>query len=304
MAGANVVTPVIDAHHHFWQAARQEQAWRDAEHRPWRDAERPVIAADYEAAQLAPELSAAGVDATVLVESVDCAEENNRLASYAANAGFVAGVVAWLPLADPRAAERELDRIAGMPALRGVRCLVGRTPLDWLGAPPTRAVLADLANRGLSWDVVPVTPQQVDAVIDVACAIPHLRIIVDHLARPPVDVDGWDPWAGQLAELAGCQGVALKVSVGIDVLRSWQSWSVEGLTRYVAHAVECFGTSRLMMGSNWPVVLLRRSYPQVWGDLSTAVRRAGLDGAELGAVAGRNAVRWYRLDGTAALTMG
>lgn len=279
--------PVVDTHHHFWQVARQEQAWRTADHE--------AIAADFEPGHLEPELAAAGVDATVLVESVDSPAENDRLAAYAAVAPFVAGVVGWLPLADPEAAEQELDRVAAMPALRGVRCLVGRAPLDWLASPGTREVLGVLADRGLSWDVVPVTPEQVRSVVQVARALPHLRVVVDHLARPPVDVGRWEPWASHVTDLASCPNIALKVSVGIDVLTSWDAWSPEGLRRYVTHAVEQLGADRLMLASNWPVVLLRRSYREAWADLTEAARRAGLDAAELDAVAGGNAVRWYRL---------
>lgn len=279
-------TPVVDTHHHFWQVARQEQAWRSHDH--------DAIARDYEPADLEPQLRAAGVDATVLVQSVDSADENDRLASYAASAPFVAGVVAWLPLQDPAAARRELDRVTDLPALRGVRCLVGREPLDWLAGPEVRAVVGTLVDRGLSWDVVPVTAEQVDAVVDLARAVPDLRVVVDHLARPPLDSGGWEPWAAYVRTLSSCPGVVMKVSVGIDALTSWE-WSAEGLGRYVAHAVDCFGPDRLMLASNWPVVELRRDYAAAWSDLTAAVRGTGLAEDEVAAVLGGTAVSAYRL---------
>jgi L-fuconolactonase len=272
----------VDAHHHFWQTARQEQPWRSAAH--------TELVADFEPADLAPLVDAAGVDATVLVESVDTAEENDRLARYAAAFPRVAGVVGWLPLADPAAARAELAR-ADRARWCGVRCLVAREPLDWL-APD---LMAELAAEGLAWDVVPVTDAQVEAVVALARRVPELRIVVDHLARPPLETGDLDGWAARLAALAACENVALKVSVGIDVLASWSRWEPAALAPVVAHAVAAFGPRRLMLASNWPVVTLRAGYRSAVRDLDAAVAAAGVDAAGLAEVRGGTATRWYRL---------
>lgn len=279
------MTLTIDAHHHYWQVALQEQAWRTPAHE--------AIAQDYEPQHLSAELESAGVDATVLVQSVDSSAENDRLASYA-RWSTVAGVVGWLPLEDPIAARAELAR-ADTGRWSGVRCLVGKRDLGWLARPDAVRLFADLADRGLAWDVVPVTSSQVDAVLGLARAVPQLRIVVDHLARPPIDSSGWEPWAGQLAELAGCPNIALKVSVGIDVLTAWEEWRPEDLKPYVRWALECFGPSRLLLASNWPVVLLRSSYGQAMNDLVQALADNDLSAAELAEVRGGTALRWYGL---------
>ncbi len=222
----------------------------------------------------------------MLVQAVDEPDENVRLAGYAAATPTVAGVVAWLPLRDPAAARRELARVLNLPRLVGVRCLVARDPLEWL-APD---LFAELAERGLAWDIVPVTAQQVRAVCALADAVPALRIVVDHLARPPLDGGAWDPWADGIEALAQRPNVALKVSVGIDALTAWEAWDAGALARPVAHALAHFGAERLMLASNWPVVLSRCSYERAWSDLAAA---CGPDAAVLG----ETAVRWYRLDG-------
>ena len=280
-------TRTIDAHHHFWRVAAQEQDWRTPAH--------AAIDRDYAPEDLAPELAGAGVDATVLMQSVDSEAENDRLAAYAAGSGMVAGVVGWLPLADSRAARRELERAAD-PTWCGVRCLVARDPLDWLAAPDTVALFGEIAARSLVWDVVPVTERQVRAVVRLAEAVPGLRVVVDHLARPPLDTGGWQPWAGLLAELAACPGVALKVSVGIDALTAWSQWRPESLRPYVAHAWELFGSQRLMLASNWPVVLLRAEYGRAWSDLRAALVDAGASEDDMVHVAGGTAGRWYGLE--------
>jgi L-fuconolactonase len=278
--------PVIDAHHHFWRVAAQDQPWRDDRH--------GAIARDYAPADLRPELAAAGVDGTVLIQSVDEPTENDRLKAYAVEAPFVHAVVGWLPLSDPAAARAELGRSRN-PYLRGVRCLIGRDPLDWLTKPDSVELFKELADAGLSWDVVPVTAAQTAAVTALAHAVPDLRIVVDHLGRPPIDTGGWEPWAGQLKQLSLCPRLAVKVSLGIDLLTALPAWPAD-LDRYLRWAVECFGADRLMLAGNWPVVLLRADYQQAWNSLRGAVERVLDDPNELAAVLGGTAAHYYRIN--------
>lgn len=276
--------PVIDAHHHFWRTAEQEQPWRQAHHQQ--------LERDFEPHDLMPELDRAGIDGTVLIQSVDEAAENQRLIDYAAHPR-VLGVVGWLPLQDQLAARAELDRPAPRK-LAGVRCLIADDPLKWLSDPEAVKLFGDLADRGLSWDVVPITAQQIEAIVELAEAVPELRIIVDHLGRPPLERGGWQPWAGQLQRLASCPSVAVKISVGIDALSAWDHWETQVLRPYVDHLLEQFGPERLMLASNWPVVLLGTDYQTAWHDLAALLAR-DLDPAETSAVLGGTATRWYRL---------
>lgn len=281
-------TRTVDAHQHYWRMGEADQsAWRTSAH--------AAIARDYGPGDLQPDLARSGVDATVLMQSVDEAAENDRLAAYAREAGSVAGVVGWLPLQDPSAAQRELDR-AATGRWCGVRTLIGRDPLEWLSRPDVVGLFRQLAAQGLVWDVVPITPEQVSAVLQLARAVPDLRLVVDHLARPPLDSGGWEPWASYVAELAGCPGVALKVSVGVDALTAWPAWQPGVLRPYVAHVLDHFGPTRLLLASNWPVVLLRTTYSRAWADLSDAVVAAGAGTADLAEVRGGTAMRWYQLD--------
>ena len=285
--GRSATVPVIDAHQHYWRFGEADQsAWRTPAHR--------AIERDYGPADLAPELSVCGVDATVLMQSVDEPAENDRLRDYARAAGTVAGVVGWLPLSDPEAARAEWQR-ADTTAWCGVRTLIGRDPLAWLADPAVLDLFGDLAREGLVWDVVPITAEQVAAVARLAETVPELRLVVDHLSRPPLDSGAWQPWADQVAELARCPGVACKVSVGVDALTAWSRWQPEVLRPYVAHVLESFGPGRLMLASNWPVVLLRATYAQAWADLTAALVGAGAQAADLSQITGGTAERWYRL---------
>jgi L-fuconolactonase len=274
----------VDAHQHFWRVADQDQPWRTGHH--------AAIARDFTPDDLVAAAAPVGVTRTVLVESVDAPAENDRLAAFAAHP-MVAGVVAWAPLSEPDRARAELARLQ-LDRLSGVRCLVGRDPLEWLADRDVLALMRELAARGTAWDVVPVTAEQTQAVLALARAVPELRIVVDHLGRPPVEVGGWQPWAAQLRDLSGCPNVAVKLSVGLDVLTAWPEWSPAELRPYVGWVAECFGPQRLMLASNWPVVTLRASYAQAWSDLESAVADL-FAGADRQRVLAGTAVEWYGL---------
>jgi L-fuconolactonase len=276
---------VIDAHQHFWRTELQDQPWRRPEHR--------VLERDFEVDDLVVELDRAGIDGSVVMQSVDESAENTRLARYAA-APRVAGVVGWLPLQRPASAFSELERLS-IPKLVGVRCLVADDPLDWLLRPDAVALFTEIADRGLAWDVVPITRQQTDAVIKLAHLLPELRMIIDHLGRPPVESGGWEPWSSQLDELAECSNVAIKISVGIDALTAWQRWDPDALAKYVDYAYSLFGPDRAMLASNWPVILLRADYQTAWTDLSRLVLGDHPAQADRAAITGGTARRWYRL---------
>jgi L-fuconolactonase len=279
------MTGIIDSHHHFWRTAAQEQPWRTSDH--------GALERDFGPDDLELDLAAAGVDSTVLMQSVDEPAENERLAEYA-RSPRIAGVVGWLPISSGAAALGELDRVE-IPKLCGVRCLIATDPLDWLDSPPVLELFRELASRGLAWDVVPITTEQVQAVLRLARTVPELSIVIDHLGRPPVDSAGWEPWASFVTELAGCPNVAMKVSVGIDVLTKWDAWDASALERYVAHVCAAFGPERLMLGSNWPVVLLRTSYAQAWSELSALAARQLPGEQERADLLGATAERWYGL---------
>ena len=279
------MTRTIDAHHHYWKTAAQDQPWRQDSH--------AGLARDFGPADLAPELALAGIQSTILVQSVDESAENDRLSEYARHP-TVAGVVAWLPIADADSAFHELERMDPYKVC-GVRTLIAQDPLEWLLSEKTLTVFREISSRSLAWDVVPVTGAQISAVVRLAEAVPELRIVVDHLGRPPVESGQWEPWASNLQQLAACPGVAMKVSVGLDVLSKWDTWRAEDLLPYIQWAAENFGPSRLMLASNWPVVLLKTDYQRAWSDLHTAVHSLFTQPEDVGRLKGGTATEWYSL---------
>lgn len=280
----------IDAHQHFWRTGLQDQPWLTHDH--------AALERDFLPADLAPELAAAGVEGTVLMQSVDEHEENVRLAEYAKEPS-VAGVVAWIPIRTPREALAELESTE-IEKLCGVRCLISDDPLEWLTSPEPLSMFREIASRSLAWDVVPITAEQTRQVIALSRAVPELSIVVDHLGRPPLDSGAWEPWADNVAELASSPNVSMKLSVGIDALTKWGRWDSKALERYAEYVCGQFGAQRLMLASNWPVVLLRASYSEAWNDLRRLAESQFPAPEDRLDVLGRSAQRLYGLRGTFA----
>jgi len=278
---------IIDAHQHFWKIGAQEQGWRTSAH--------SLINQDYLPVSLEKDLQACNIAGTVLMQSVDSEEENNRLSDFAREAPFVKGLVAWLPLSDPSAAKKELTRISKEQNLCGVRTLIAKDDLHWLTSNSSVELFRQISDMNLAWDVVPITGLQISAVKKLAKQVPDLNIIIDHMGRPPVDSGQWQPWARNIEELSDNSNVAIKISVGIDVLTAWSQWDRNELEKYVHHVLRNFGPDRSLLASNWPVVLLKNTYEKSWRDLVQLITSFGLSVQDLSKVMGGSAIDWYGL---------
>ena len=157
--------------------------------------------------------------------------------------------------------------------------------------PAVQEGLALLAERGLSFDVVAVTERHLQLVPLIAAAHPTLRIVIDHLAKPPIATGELTPWADALAAAAEHPNVYGKVS-GLNTA-ALPEWTAADLKPYVDHALAVFGADRLMFGGDWPVALLAGDYRGVWEATNTVL--ADCTDAERDAVLGETAVAFYRL---------
>lgn len=277
----------VDAHHHLWDLGRREQAWLDAPQlEPIR---RSFALADFAAAS-----AARGVDRSILVQVLADARETFEFLALAAGSPLVAGVVGWVDLTAPDVA-RELARLRGGPGgdrLVGIRHLVqGEADPRWLCRAEVRRGLAAVAEAGLCYDLLTL-PHQLPAAIETVRALPRLTFVLDHLSKPPIASGAVEPWAASLRELAAEPNVFCKLS-GMVTEADQDSWTVADLRPYAETALEAFGPSRLMFGSDWPVCLVAASYDRVFD--AARELTAGLSDTERDEVFGGAAARAYRL---------
>ncbi|MFR0355744.1 amidohydrolase family protein [Streptomyces sediminimaris] len=245
----------VDAHHHVWDLSVRDQDWIPPG---------SPIRRDFAVADLEPEARAAGVDRTVLVQTVTAAEETPELLALAASCDLIAGVVGWTDLTRPDIAD-ELARLRGLPGghhLKGIRHQVqGEPDPGWLLRPDVRRGLAAVAGAGLVYDLV-VLPHQLPACAEAAASVPGLTFVLDHLGKPPIASAALAPWARDLRALAARPNTVAKLS-GLVTEAGPAFWSVPGLRPCTDTALDAFGPDRLMFGSDWPVCTEHASYGEV-----------------------------------------
>ncbi|MGW2517928.1 amidohydrolase family protein [Streptomyces sp. NPDC001617] len=275
----------VDAHHHVWDLSVRDQDWIP-EHSP--------IRRNFTVADLEPEARAAGVDRTVLVQTITVPEETPEFLALAACHDLIAGVVGWTDLTRPDITD-ELARLRELPGgayLKGIRHQVqGEPDPEWLLRPDVRRGLTAVAEAGLVYDLV-VLPHQLPACAKAAASLPHLTFVLDHLGKPPVVSGTLQPWTSDLHALAAQPNTVAKLS-GLVTEADPDSWTVDDLRPYAQVALECFGPERLMFGSDWPVCTLAASYAQVAD--STVELVVNLSDRERAEVFGETAARVYGL---------
>jgi L-fuconolactonase len=273
----------IDAHHHLWDLTRRPQ--------PWLTGPRLApIDRSFALAELEPLLDAHGVDATVVVQSSSSLDETRELLEVAAGSGGrIAGVVGWADLTDPGLA----DVLASLTGpLVGIRHQV-QDEADpwWLARAAVRRGLATVAAAGLAYDLL-VTPRELPAALETAAALPELRFVLDHAAKPPIASGGWEPWAAQVGAMAALPNVVCKLS-GLVTEADWSGWAPADLLPYAGHVLAAFGPHRVLFGSDWPVCTLAASYGEVLALARSAT--SDLSPAESAQVFGATAAAVYGL---------
>jgi L-fuconolactonase len=280
---ADSVPQRVDAHHHVWSLARGDYDWLTPRLAP--------IYRDFTLDDLRPELRAARIDATVLVQAAPTVAETEYLLGIARNSGgVVRGVVGWVDLGATDAVAT-LERLACDPLLRSIRPMLHDLPeADWILRPAVTSALRALPELGLRFDAL-VRPRELPALLRLLERESELAVVIDHGAKPDIAPRAWQPWADLIATAASHPGVCCKLS-GLAI-EAEPGWTAGSLRRYVEHLIACFGAERLLWGSDWPVVNLAGGYAR-WLENTDALL-APLTDAERAAIMGENARRFYDL---------
>jgi L-fuconolactonase len=283
---------VVDAHQHVWDLAAHAQPWLELPgHEP--------LLRNFSEADLRPLATAAGVTATVVVQTVTEATETPELLGLATASDLIGGVVGWTDLEAPGVADA-LASLAGQPGgdlLCGIRhpVLIETDP-DWLRRPSVLAGLAAVSEAGLCYDLV-LAADILPAAIDAAAARPDLTFVLDHLGNPRTSGPPDPRWAADIRSMAALPNTVCKLSgiLGEQPPDPSEPGAnpVGHLVPYYETALSAFGPDRLMFGSDWPVCTLSATYAGVVAAASALT--AGLSASERDAIFAGTARRVYRL---------
>jgi L-fuconolactonase len=272
----------IDAHHHFWKISRGDYGWLT-------EKDFPVLYRDYLPTDLAPLLGQCGVDRTILVQGAETVAETHFLLTIAEATPFVGGVVGWVDLA-ARDAPDQIASLVQAKKLKSLRPMLQSLPEDdWILRPELGDGLKAIARNGLRFDVL-IFPRHLPHVVKFFAAHPDLPMVIDHGAKPYIARGEIEPWKSQMRSIARdfphlcCKlsGLATEAAPG---------WTIENLRPYVAALIDIWGPSRLMWGSDWPVLNVAGDYAG-WFNIAQALT-SGLSESDRKAIFGGTAARFY-----------
>ena len=312
--------PIIDAHHHLWErparlgAYMLEDLWRDTE--SGHNIEKTVFI-DCR--------SGYRQDGPEHLKPVGETEFIARVAEESAarkGAATIAGIVSH---ADMRLAEGveevlQAHEEAGRGLFRGIRHAGPHDSTGTLSNPGRgrpcpygeddfRAGVRRLGELGYTYDTWHFFHQNRDYAA-LARAVPETTMVLDHFGTPlgvghyaGKQEEIFSQWLEDIAAIADCPNVIAKLG-GLAMPDNGFGWDrrelpptsdefVQAQKRYYLHTIDCFGPSRCMFESNFPVDKLSISYHVLWNGLKKIV--ADFSEAEKQAMFYGTAARVYRL---------
>ena len=273
----------IDAHQHFWKFDPVRDSWITED--------MAAIRRDFGPEDLQPVLQQHGFDGCVLVQSAEPEHENDYLLEQAEKHAFIKGVVGWVDFFSDTL-EEQLKHYSGFEKLKGFRYILqGTEDRALMLRPEFKQGIRKLQQHGFTYDVL-IFPDQLKYTEQLVAAFPDQPFVLDHMAKPYIKEGKIAEWKRDMKALAKHENVCCKVS-GMVTEADWKSWKKEDFTPYMDAAVEAFGTSRLLYGSDWPVCLVAATYGEVLDiaqDYFSAFSKNEQD-----AVFGGNAAKFYNL---------
>ncbi len=246
--------PIVDCHVHFIDSSVLDYPlFKGSEL-----VQRPYRPEDYRAAA-----DGIPVERVVFVQA-ECAREQSYdeavwIAQLAREDPMIGAIVAFAALERGDAVQADLDRLAEIPMVRGVRRLLqGEEDADFALRPGYVAGVRHLARRNLICELG-INRRQYAAAVTLCRQCPEVRFVLDHLGVPDIAAGTLDPWRGHIAELATLPNVWCKVS-GAATQASRDGWTAEDLRPFIDCVLESFGPARCCFGSDWPVMLRATSW--------------------------------------------
>lgn len=314
---------IIDAHHHLWLATEVRKEYLLAH--LWEDTQSGHNVKKTVFVECRTSYRDNGAHTMRPVGETEFAARVARASREGGGGAVVSAIVGYSDLRLPDDALRSVLKAhedAGDGLLRGIRQAGAfEANPDFLTIRPQgpAGLYADIAFRrgmmllgelGLVYDTWHFHHQN-PLFAELARAVPGTTIVLDHLGTP-VGVGPYaarresvfEQWKHDLADIARCPNVVVKLG-GLAMPDNGFGWHerkrpassdemVEAQGRYYHHAIECFGPSRCMFESNFPVDRRSVHYSAYWNAMKKIASRYSPQ--EQDAMFYGTAQRIYRLD--------
>lgn len=291
---------IVDAHHHIWR--RADLPWLLGPTVPRIFGDYEPLKRDYLAADFLADVNGTDVKKSVYVQANWApnwfADEAAWVSRVHAETGWPHAISAYCDMrqADAR---RDLDRLARLPLVRGIRHQMHHHENPLYRFAPSDETVADesvqrnvarLADYGFLFELQ-IFAHQAEAALRLVDACPGVTFVLQHAAMPEdTSEPGMARWRRALEALASRRNVHCKLSgLGTFVRRN----DPPLISRVLHEAVSAFGADRCLFGSNFPIERMWTSYAALLGAYRDAA--AGLPDEDRDAIFAGTASRLYRL---------
>ena len=278
--------PIVDTHVHLWHPKQLRYPWlKDVP-----NLNKPFLLQDYSDAH--QDLK---IESIVFVQCDthpdDGFKETSWVTSLAIVEPRIKGIVAWAPLEEGEQVAPFVEKLAEESLVKGIRRLIQSEDIDFCIQPNFVNGVKTLSKFNLSFDLCIFHPQ-LSNTISLVEQCPHVQFILDHIGKPDIKNQLFDPWKQDIKRLASFENVYCKIS-GLVTEADHNLWTPEDIQPYIDHVIEAFSFDRVIYGSDWPVSTLATDYPRWVQTLTDAV--AGCSTDELNKLFHDNAKEFYRL---------
>jgi len=275
---------MIDSHQHFWNYNEERDTWITPE--------MSVLRSDYYPNYSEPLFRDQGFTGCVAVQADSSEEETLFLLALAEQNEFIRGVVGWVDLQSANIEDR-LAYFSQFEAIKGFRHIVqGEKDPNFLARKEFIRGVKTLGSFDLSYDLL-IYPHQIKAAINFCETCDDQKIVLDHLAKAPLKSGNIQEWKKDVLPFARLSHVSAKIS-GIVTEAANQNWTQEQVNEIVEIALDVFGPDRLMIGSDYPVVLVNSSLERWVQTFQEALQEVSAKEKDL--IYRKNVTEFYQLE--------
>lgn len=247
---------ILDTHHHLWNLSLRKYDWIND--LPKEEAN--AINKNFLINDLNLLANNNNLDGTICVQAHQSEDEAFWLLEIAKNSELIKGVVCWVDLKSP-SLESSLDNYLLNEKFVGIRHVWhDEKEEDWIMDPKVISGLKILSDREINFDFL-VRPNHLKYIFEVYEKVPSLKGVIDHIAKPFIKNNIFEPWAAEMSELSKIDNLYCKISGIVEEMDDTQELSI--INNYTNHIIDNFGFNKIMYGSNWPVCLTKKSYSEV-----------------------------------------
>ena len=239
---------IIDTHVHFWNVDTLRYSWIDEGSL----FDRSFSPQEYLRSSAEAQTDIGGMIFIEADADSSCSLREARwVQELAAAEPRIRGIVARVALTERPSVAADLDVLAGIPLLKGIRDNIQGHAPGFAVQPSFVQGVREVGRRGLHFELC-LKHHQLDEALELAKACPEVPLVLDHCAKPDIRKGEREPWLAQIRQLAALPNIVCKIS-GLVTEADWERWQPEEILWYARQAADAFGPTRVLFGSDWPV---------------------------------------------------